>query len=184
MEIVIAAILSVFVVFCIVMIVRTSRMRRAQKRITKKLKAQGAGNIVTAIHLNGLPVAEGIPCSIAIYQDRIEFQAGTTHINLDRKKITDMCIKTETEIQQQYVSSMGGAVGGAVLFGPIGAIIGGRAKKKTSKSISYFLIITYTGTNNVPAFIGFDVSACFFTANKIAAEFHKLNPSAEMRVDL
>lgn len=46
-----------------------------------------------------------------------------------------MCIKTDKEIQQQYVSSVGGAVGGAVLFGPLGAITGGRAKKKTVKEV-------------------------------------------------
>ncbi|MEH2944892.1 hypothetical protein VSQ32_19130 [Lachnospiraceae bacterium KK002] len=57
------------------------------------------------------------------------------NFELEKSKITDMCIKTDKEIQQQYVSSVGGAVGGAVLFGPLGAITGGRAKKKTVKEV-------------------------------------------------
>ena len=35
---------------------------------------------------------------------------------------------TNEQISKQAVSSAGGAVAGAVLFGPLGAIIGGRAK--------------------------------------------------------
>ncbi len=53
--------------------------------------------------------------------DRYIFTSGTMNFELEKSKITDMCIKTDKEIQQQYVSSVGGAVGGAVLFGPLGA---------------------------------------------------------------
>lgn len=67
--------------------------------------------------------------------DRYIFTSGTMNFELEKSKITDMCIKTDKEIQQQYVSSVGGAVGGAVLFGPLGAITGGRAKKKTVKEV-------------------------------------------------
>ena len=48
--------------------------------------------------------------------DRYIFTSGTMNFELEKSKITDMCIKTDKEIQQQYVS-----VGGAVLFGPLGA---------------------------------------------------------------
>ena len=59
-------------------------------------------------HVNGLPIAENLICEIFSYPDRIEFKSGTTSIKLAREKITDACIKTDTEIQKQMVSSIGG----------------------------------------------------------------------------
>lgn len=94
-------------------------------------------------HFTGLPLAEGTDCSIQHNPDGFVFTAGGNVFNLSNDKITDMCIKTDAEIQKQYVSSIGGAVGGAVLFGPIGAMIGGRAKKKKTTNLTHYLIITY-----------------------------------------
>jgi len=49
----------------------------------------------------------------------------------------------DVNVQQQYVSSIGGAVLGGALFGVAGAAVGGRAKKKEIKSVDTWLIITY-----------------------------------------
>lgn len=81
-----------------------------------------------------------------------------------------MCIKTDTEIQQQYISSVGGAVGGAVLFGPLGAMIGGRAKKKTIKNeVHRYLIITYQSPEI--KYIGFEIGFNMAFANAYINEF-------------
>ena len=99
-------------------------------RKEKKATQQETGTLekpnITAYlaHVNGLPIPENTYCNIATFPDRMEFKAGTTNITLMREKITDMVIKTDTEIQKQIVSSTGGAIAGAVLFGPLGAIIG------------------------------------------------------------
>lgn len=94
-------------------------------------------------HQIGLPLAEGVAFTIIFEADKFSFIGGGNTFNLSMDKITDVCIKTDVELQQQYVSSIGGAVGGAVLFGPIGAMIGGRAKKKETKTLNYYLIFTY-----------------------------------------
>lgn len=65
-------------------------------------------------HVNGLPIAENLNCEINSYDDRLEFKSGTTNIKLPRNKITDMCIKTDVEIQKQAVSSIGGAIAGGL----------------------------------------------------------------------
>ena len=96
-----------------------------------------------AKHFTGLPLAEGANCKIRHDQNGFSFVAGGNTFNLSNDKITDMCIKTNAEIQRQYVSSIGGAVGGAVLFGPIGAMIGGRTKEKKATKLTQYLIITY-----------------------------------------
>ena len=129
----------------------------------------------SAIHIYGLPLAEELQCDITTYDNRVEFHSGTTHITLDRKKITDMCTRSETEIQQQYVSSAGGAIAGAVLFGVLGAMIGGRAKKKTTKSTTIYLIITYKKADDSIANICFDVSDHSFLAKTMAQLFRMDN---------
>ena len=158
--------------------------RQAEKAAKKELKAKGFTQRLITEHTYGLPVAEGVSCTIQAYRDHIEFYSGTTNITLSKDKVTDMCVKTETEIQQQYVSSVGGAVGGAVLLGPIGAMIGGRAKKKTSKTVTYYLIITYTKTDVSLAHLCFDVSDCFSQAYKMVADFHKTNTNGITHIEL
>ena len=63
-------------------------------------------------------------------------------------------MKTDVEIQKQYVSSVGGAVGGYMLFGGLGAMIGGRAKERETAKTEYYLIITYR-KNDELAYISF-----------------------------
>lgn len=184
MEFVVAIILLVFAVLCIVMAIKTSNIKKKQKKAIKVLKAHGLTQQLIAKHTYGLPIAEGLACTIQAYNDHIDFLSGTTHITLDNEKITDMCIKNETEIQKQYVSSVGGAVGGAVLFGPLGAMIGGRAKKKTSKTTSFYFIITYKKADAALDYIGFDVSGCVWQASKLVDEFHKNNKKGNTHIEL
>jgi hypothetical protein len=55
----------------------------------------------------------------------------------------------DVQIQEQYVSSVGGAIAGGVLFGVPGAVIGGRAKKKQIKTNETSLVITYKDNETV-----------------------------------
>ncbi len=126
------------------------------KKIENTNKRREQLKICTMKHINGLPIAEDATCTITSTDDKFIFTSGTMNFELEKTKITDMSIKTDTEIQEQYVSSVGGAVGGAVLFGPLGAVIGGRAKKKTIKRETHnYLIITYQSPDI--KYIGFEV---------------------------
>lgn len=92
------------------------------------------------------------------------------NFELEKLKITDMCIKTDVEIQQQYVSSVGGAVGGAILFGALGAMIGGRAKKKVvNRKMRHYLIITYQ--SDEIKYIGFDINYAMRSAKSYIEDF-------------
>lgn len=75
----------------------------------KKQSFEGVTVYTAFHHINGLPIAENLLCEVFSYPDRIEFKAGTTNIKLAREKITDMYLKFDTEIQNQAVSSVGGA---------------------------------------------------------------------------
>lgn len=141
--------------------------------------------IYTAFHhVDGLPIAENLLCEVFSYPDRIEFKAGNTNIKLSRSKITDMCVKTDTDIQNQVVSSVGGAIAGGFMFGTLGAIIGGRAKTKKIKTVTKYLIITYTNNQGEISYIGFDTRNNPISAEKLVKEFQKLNTSSEVEIEL
>lgn len=165
----------IFVVLGVMMIIFTILLFRPTKK-DKLKKAERINkyqeNIKSCVmkHINGLPIAENVNCKITSTDKKFIFTSGTMNFELEKSKITDMCIKTDTEIQQQYVSSVGGAVGGAVLFGPLGAMIGGRAKKKTVKNeVHNYLIITYQSPDI--KYIGFEIGFSMASANAYINDF-------------
>ena len=151
----------------------------------KKEKKNFEGiTIYTAFHhVNGLPIPENVLCEVFSYPDRIDFKSGTTEIKLPKEKITDISIKTDTEIQQQLVSSAGGAIAGAMLFGSLGAIIGGRVKTKKVKTTTNYLIITYKSENELK-YIGFDIQNNPSSADTLVKEFQKSNSASGVKIEL
>lgn len=169
----------------LILIVLGITKSQKKRKINKDAIKQSGILVHTAFHhVNGLPVAENMLCELSSYPDRIEFKAGTTNIRLERKKITDMCIKTDTEIQRQAVSSVGGAIAGGVMFGTLGAIIGGRAKTKKVKTTAQYLIITYTGEPGELKYIGFDIKSDPPSAAKLIKEFRELNTNSGIQINL
>lgn len=170
----------------IMILVIVGIVKANKKKKARKVELQQSGLLMyTAFdHVNGLPIAENLLCEIRSYKDRLEFKAGTTNIKLNREKITDMCIKTNTEIQKQAVSSVGGAVAGGVMFGALGAVIGGRAKNKKVKTTTQYLIITYTGEQGELKYIGFDIKNNPPSAAKLVKEFRELNTNSGVQIEL
>lgn len=60
-----------------------------------------------------------------------------------------------------------------MLFGPLGAVIGGRAKEKKSKKMYQYLIITYESNGEIK-YIGFDATANS-QASALVKEFNANN---------
>lgn len=130
-------------------------------------------------HINGLPIAENMDCKIVSMDDKFIFSSGAMNFELEKSKITDMCIWTDREIEEQYVSSVRGAVGGAILFGPLGATIGGKAKKKTIKNeIHNYLIITCQSPDI--KYIGFEIGLSLASAQIYVNDFENRNIVAEL----
>lgn len=141
---------------------------RLDKNIEDKIKTLNAKAFVTIPHTNGLPISENIFCQIYYTDTCIVIDGSGTTFNLDINKVNSIEMKTDIEIEKQYVSSIGGGIAGAIAFGPLGALIGGRIKEKKSKEIKRYLIITYT-SNECIQYIGFDM-----THTPKAMEFVKL----------
>lgn len=122
--------------------------RQKQNEHLQELKNQGFILDTQVKHIYGLNTAEDMLCRIEVWKDSYKFKMNNINFSLSREKVTDIAIKTETEVQQQYVSSIGGAVLGGALFGTVGAAYGGRAKKKEIYNFKSFLVFTYTGENS------------------------------------
>ena len=122
-----------------------------------RIESLEANLCIKAKHVSGLPVAEDAEMYLYLCDDKMIFERNENRYNLEFSKLRDVTIKTDEEIQKAYVSSVGGAIAGQMLFGTLGAMVGGRAKEKTTKTITSYLIFTYDkdGTNE---FISFDVT--------------------------
>lgn len=149
----------------------------------KELKDKDITLSLTLPHLMGLSVPENSFCQIYSYRDKYDFVVNGATFSLSKDKITDISLKNNTEIQKQCVSSIGGAIGGAVLLGPLGAMIGGRTKTKELKTTTNCLIFTYKKENALD-FIAFDATNTYFQANKLVKEFQKGINSQNITIEL
>lgn len=141
-------ILLVLLLFCFK---RILLLKNQNKNKVKTKKIIGMYN-----HIAGLPISEDARCKLFLEKDKIIIESSGTNFTLYKDKLLDACIKTDTEIQKQFVSSAGGAIAGNALFGPIGALICGRVKEKKSITKTNYLIYTYEKDNSVD-YIVFDI---------------------------
>lgn len=134
-------------------------------------------------HFYGLPFAEGVLTQCHWCKNKIMFEANGVQLNLDISKISDISHKTDVEIQKQYVSSIGGAAAGAALFGTVGAMIGGRAKKKEIRTTTWYLIFTYIKDDSVEN-IAFETNGNLPKASLFVNKFKEVKPKTAQSFDL
>lgn len=125
-------------------------------------------------HMTGLPIPEHLRCKIGADTEKLIIIANSKQFNLQLSKLTDVSIVSNTEIQNQYVSSAGGMVGGALLFGPIGAMIGGRAKQKKSATTEHYLVFSYENNGESKHISFYVVSDDFCIHFRKAKNFAKM----------
>ena len=117
--------------------------------------------------VGGLDLAAGSICSAVCSPESISFSASGQTFTLSPEKLIDVSVMTPQEIQTQYVSSVGGAIAGGILLGPIGAALGGSAQKKKTKIIRQYLIFAYQADAEVK-YIVFDVTSAPQNGKKIS----------------
>ncbi|MGG7153336.1 hypothetical protein ACQPUR_22190, partial [Clostridium neonatale] len=86
----------------------------------QRIQFLGAELCISAKHMDGLPVAEGADMYLYLCDDKMIFERNENIYNLEFSKLRDVTIKTDEEIQKAYVSSVGGAIAGQMLFGTLG----------------------------------------------------------------
>ena len=185
--IVMSLLLVLFVIFCIYKFITCIKNNKKIKKQQKDNLKQKNATLYTIIpHLMGLPIPENSLVTIYSCKDSYEFISNGATFSLKKEKITDVSITTDTEIQKQCVSSAGGAIGGAMLFGPLGALIGGRTKTKEIKNTTTCLIFTYLKDEKID-FIAFDTTYNIPNALNFVKEYQIINnlkPKETKKIDL
>lgn len=164
--------LFLVIILGIISIILLYKLIKSPKENKSNVSTKFTNPKITLPHLTGLSIPENTNTTITSLDNKYELSANGITFNLNKDKITDISLKTDTEIQKQSVSSIGGAVGGAVLFGPLGAMIGGRAKTKNIRTITHCLIFTYLKDENIN-FIAFDASYNLPDAKKIIKDYQE-----------
>lgn len=131
--------------------------------------------------LGNLP--QGSVCKTRYNTNRIIFTANGQEFTLETTKLIDVSVMTQTDIQKQYVSSAGGAIAGALLLGPLGAIIGGSPSKKSIKSKQKYLVFSYR-SNDETNYIVFDITKDTAAGNRIKATYNFLKKNEKVKVEL
>ena len=167
-------------IYLIVLGAKQVYKKKKRKALQKKL---GAIDSATFTHIAGLPFADGAECNVLLDNEEYIFERTGTLVHLPFAKVQDVACKTKKEIQHNYVSSIGGAIGGAYLFGPIGAMIGGRTKKITNVKTEKFFMVAYEKDGET-AYVAFDCQKAGWNGEKFTKAFHNQKSITPQQVTL
>lgn len=115
---------------------------------------------------------------VALYDDHLELKANLKKhepITLQYSQITDVFYGLETEVVEKDRSVIGRAVAGGLLFGGVGAVVGGISGvgKKEKKVTKLLFIISYTAKDGQDAFLQFEDTRRY-KGPKLAAKLREL----------
>lgn len=178
-------ILLAIVVLCFSLAIKAFKMQGKKKaEMNTKKTDLNALEYVTLKHTVGLPLPENTLCEIFYSNEKLVIEGGGSTFNLSFEKVIDITLKTDVEIQKSFVSSAGGAVAGGLLFGPLGALVGGRTKQKQSKEITNYFIVTYDkNVSGNPEYIAFDATGNLKVV-KILSLYNKLPKATREAIEL
>lgn len=116
---------------------------------------------------------------VALFEDHLELKANLKKhepISLQYSQITDVFHGLQTEIVEKDRSVIGRAVAGGLLFGGIGAVVGGMSgvgRKKEAQVSKLVLVISYTSKDGEDAFLQFEDTRRY-KGKKLAAQLKEL----------
>lgn len=145
-------------------------------RIEKNTAAMVDAGEVPAIeaqnlkHVAGLPVPVGSKCRMEAYNNKIVY-----HVDGSKKKfvvnmetVTDVIFYDEKEIRQYQKTSIGGAMLGSAIAGPVGAIIGAMPNTKDRTVIkAYCIAVLYNSRTDGQIIMASDSYSIKKTCDKI-----------------
>lgn len=137
-------------------------------------------------HTYGLNFPQGAKVETIFLRDRILFSAHNQELSLSDSKLVDVSVMKLMDIQKQYVSSSGGAIAGAMIAGPLGAMVGGRTKARNVKSKSKYLVIAYKDTpdSQETKHITFDITRSNSNVKRIQRNYKYLSNVQSESVEL
>lgn len=128
------------------------------------------GNLV-----EGVPVPQNSDLSIKLTPGAVTITGSGQEFEIDSSKLTLVDLKSDVEMEKIIQQSAPGMIIGAVTFGVIGAMIGGRVKTKEKRTVNHFLLISYLSDELKTIVI--DVTKDWYNAAQLVDYFRKLNPT-------
>ena len=126
--------------------------------------------------VEGLPIPQSSDVSIKMTPGALTITGSGQEFEIDASKLTLVDLKSDVEMEKIIQQSAPGMIIGAVTFGVIGAMIGGRVKTKGKKGlVNHFLIINYQSDELKTIVI--DATKDWYNAAALVDYFRKLNPT-------
>ena len=138
----------------------------------KKVKNEmlALGNLV-----EGLPVPQNSDLSIKLTPDTMTIVGCGQEFEINFSKLTLVDLKSDVEMEKIIKQSAPGMIIGAVAFGVIGAMIGGRVQTKEKRVVNHFLLVSYQSDELKTIVI--DATKDWYNAAQMVDYFRKLNPT-------
>ncbi|MDP4153681.1 MAG: hypothetical protein Q8865_09635 [Bacillota bacterium] len=154
-------------------------IREEKARIKEYRESHVWANLVC-----GLPLADGTNCTIGFEPDVFIFEGSGTTIRLACDKIINVSVRTDTEVQTDYVPSVGQAIWNYETFGKTGALWLNDTKEITTTTTTRYFIFTYLNDDQID-YICFVITGNIRLANALADMFEQNYGSTnEVTVDL
>lgn len=160
---VIFCLILIIFVFCVLvymiikMIMNGKELKRSELEKMRFLEREGITANAKLEHVEGLPIAEGIMCELFSYSTKILISGSGLQFNLEKDRILDIDIKTDVQIQKQYVIDRRHPM---------------RDKLKTIRTTYEYLVFTYSKDNEIE-YIIFECDYNSKNAIHFVSEFKK-----------
>lgn len=151
--------------------------------LKSKERNAGGGFTVRLRFAGGLNIFPNTMCKVFCGSEHISITACGQEFCLPNEKLVFVKKMRKTEITRQYVPNAGGAVAGAMIAGPLGALIGGGPSLKKVRMKSRYLVIAYQSEDGVQ-YILFDAAKNPSMVNKVRNRYRCLNSRPSIRVPL
>lgn len=161
-----------FLIISIVLLVRAALQNKKKKHEDELqshlMKANNQIPIFEAfgVHINGLPIPPRMQIKLTVFRGMIfinnmihvdsfgiQKQFGTFEFKIPIEKLISMDVVTQSQIEYIQKQSLSRAVTGGLLFGDVGALLGGMPQSKKIEHIEKFLAISYESENKIQIII-------------------------------
>lgn len=134
-------------------------------------------------YAGGLNLPVNAVCNVHCLRSEMIIESNGQDFHLPSDKLISVSIMKNTEMKRQYVSSPGGAIAGAIIAGPLGALIGGGVSKRNIRLKSRYLVIAYESKERIE-YILFDATYNASVANRLNKHYRYLQKRTNVRIDL
>nr|WP_308742065.1 hypothetical protein [uncultured Anaerocolumna sp.] len=136
----------------------------------KKAEKVVLGNLI-----EGLPIPQNAEMTVRLTPDGVSITVPGTQqtFEINISKLLSIQYFNETELEKVISQSAPGMVIGAVAFGVLGAMVGGRVKTKEERIVRHFIIINYDDKQIIV-----ETTKDWYNGAALVDYFKKLKPSS------